>query len=228
MPLPDDSNGDSQEQAYEILEQVTVDYFRADPTAPGPFGFSVLSWKVDGPRGFLVKINGIRVERVGSKAIQPRISQTFHLYAHVSNYYRFLRSVTITVDLSACVPDPNQLVGAYINKGLVEGINADPDLYFRVIGQRDGSGRIHFIESTPETMITAGRIRFILKLRAHADLIPDPNVDIDASFGLSVDIPTVFGGSRLVAVSKTINVLSPWATQRTEREKECAPLLTHW
>ena len=198
-----DFNDEQRDRASEILDQVFLDYFRAEPTTIKPFEFSTLSWKVDGPVGFGVKINISPVAKKGTKTVQPESSETYRLYAHAGRYSAFLGCVTVGVDVSQCISARNDFVEEFIQIGLKQSIDDDPNLYFR-----DGHPQ-------PEVIVTPNKIRFILKLKAEQDDFPNPDVDIDASFGLAVSVEdaiTIFNERKIVPVNVDVkvNVSFPW------------------
>jgi hypothetical protein len=140
------------------------------------------------------------VPRAGDQVVTPLATTTFILSAHAGGAVRVLGSVTVSVDAASCetftpVLNPKQT----FETTLTVGVESDPTLSFRrtPAGGRPGG--------TPRTLLPVvtfapGRISFSLRLRKSVDILPDPSIDIDASFGL-----TIVDGT-LVAVDEKTSV----------------------
>ena len=205
MPDPTRLDEEVSERALEILEEVTLHHFTADPTGILPFGSSTLSWRVDGPAGFHVKLNVTTVARIGTRVVQPTESVTYRLYAHAGPHSKFLGLVAVTVNLAQCRSAENGFVVQLLGNALQEGIDARNDIYFRAVSRRNALGRVTFVPSVPEVSIAPDRVRFILKLGGRVDWFPDPDIDVDARFGLTVssDFPV---GRSIVPTNEDIKV----------------------
>lgn len=84
-PLELDSQGIDGD---EILSNVVLDHFVAEPDHIEPFGTSELNWAVAGPLGqFVLKVSSEVVPPVGSKPVKPATTQHYsiHASAGVSN-----------------------------------------------------------------------------------------------------------------------------------------------
>ncbi|MFN2513686.1 MAG: hypothetical protein ABR568_19985 [Pyrinomonadaceae bacterium] len=212
---------DEDDQGLDTLDEVSLDYFKAEPPNISPFGSSFLKWKVKGPSsGFRVKLEGMLVAKTGSKTVQPKSSHTYRLYAFAGRYSKFLGSAAVNVNLAQCISDENQYPENTLKYALQQEINKDTEIYFRNVPKKDAYGGTYFAPSEPEVIVTPGRIRFILKLGAAIGYFPDADVDIDVSFGLEVskdstsifDSVSILGGRRVVPINVDIkvDVSVPW------------------
>src|SRR5437762_833836 len=144
------------------------------PSAIGPFGASVLGWRVTGPTsGFHVELNGQGVTKSGEQVVQPASTTTYRLTANAGQFSKALGTRQVAVDIFACqlnsILNPRHAIQAPLSVGIANS----GDLYFR-----DSS-------PLPEVTFSPGRIRFQLHLGKHLKYF-DADVDIDASFGLTV------------------------------------------
>jgi hypothetical protein len=176
----------------DTLNHVSLKSFTADPTAIGPFGASVLSWRVTGPTpttgmGFQVELSGQVVSKSGEQVVHPASTTTYRLTAKLNQLGKELGSVQVTVDTSRCQINSLFNPGVTIQSSLTAGIVNSGDIYFRD-------------NSLPVVTFSPGRIRVQLQLGARINNFPDPDVDIDASFGLAVN------GGVLEATSEQISV----------------------
>ncbi len=91
----------------DILSEVSLESFNANPTAIGPFGTSVLSWRVTGPTsGFHVELNQQTVVRSGEQVVQPVNTTTYRLTANARGVSELLGSVQVAADRSSCQINP--------------------------------------------------------------------------------------------------------------------------
>jgi hypothetical protein len=188
-----DNGGAGDDGSLDILDEVELKSFTAKPTSIAPFGASVLSWSVSGPAGFHVKLDSQDVSKSGTRVVQPIGTTTYRLSAHAGQASRPLGTVTVTVDRSACVgydiANPQSALTAPVRSGIL----SSGDLSFR---------------SDPGLSITfsPGRITMKLRLKKEQNNFPDPDVDIDASFGLAVH------EGALVAIFEqiSVDVSFPW------------------
>ena len=156
----------------DILSEVSLVSFTANPPAIGPFGASVLSWRVTGPTsGFQVELNQQIVVRSGEQVVQPTNTTTYQLTANARGVSELLGSVQVAVDRSSCQINPGANALSTIQGPIYANITGD-------LSFRDGS--------SPVVTFSQGRIRIQLHLSKHIDVFPNPDVDIDASFGLTV------------------------------------------
>ncbi len=165
-------NGD--DNSLDILADVSLESFNANPTAIGPFGASVLSWSVTGPpSGFHVELNQQHVAKIGELVVQPASTTTYRLTAKAGQVSKVLKSIQVAVDISSCqinsIVNPRSAIQAPITTAIV----SDGTTYFR-----DGP--------PPIVTFSPGSIRVRLLLGIRLNNFPDPNVNIDASFGLAV------------------------------------------
>ena len=200
---------EDDEDAPEILEKVELKLFRASPTSISSFGHSVISWKVEGPLGFQVLLLSETVPKSGSKIVTPASSTTYHIYARARGILKKLGTVEVTVDNQGCeiIALEDRVSLKPILEGTVEEIIKSPPInslvYFRkiVTDPESGAQIVH-----PVFEFSPGRIRLILKLRGRVSDLPDPTIDIEASFGLTVT------DGKIVPINDQINVsiAFPW------------------
>jgi hypothetical protein len=199
LPLQD-QNGGSDDPSVEILDQVTLKHFTANPSNIDPFGVATLRWHVDGPAGFRVRIDSLSVSKSGTKSVQLPETHTFRLYAFAGRASKFLGSATVSVNLAQCINRESSLIDELVAGVLKQRIDERNDIYFR-----DGS--------KPQVTITPGRIRFVLKLASVLNNFPDPSVDIDVSFGLGVAADDIVAFKRKLVptvVNIGVDVSVPW------------------
>ncbi|HEX8903528.1 MAG TPA: hypothetical protein VF771_01660 [Longimicrobiaceae bacterium] len=102
----------------------------------------------------------------------PAATTSFSLAAVAGRARRALGSVRVTVDDTGCEPyEPLLKPALTFQAALRAGALAEPGISLR---------------REPEVSLSPGRISFRLRLRKAVDDAPDPAIDIDASFGLSV------------------------------------------
>ena len=166
-------NNGTNTSDLDILGEVNLEFFTANPTAIAPFGASVLSWLVSGPKGFQVLLNASPVGTNGQQAVQPTETMTYSLYAAVGQFRRQLGKVTVTVDAAGCQTNSIGNPRSTIQSAIAENISTSGDLYFK-----DGA--------VPNVTFAPGMITIQLHLGYRVKHFPDPTVDITASFGLAV------------------------------------------
>ena len=189
------NGGDQDDRWLEILEQVELKSFGANPATIGPFGASIVSWDVAGPSGFSVQLNGQTVARTAHEAVQPLGTTGFNLAAKAGPLSRTLGTVRVTVDTSQCTT--NFLVNprSSIVAPIIVNVNDVGGVTFR-----DGS--------IPTVTFSPGRIRIQMYLSKSISYFPDPDVDIDMSFGLAV----TNGALQSTAEQVNVNISVPfWA-----------------
>jgi hypothetical protein len=183
MPGPAGDNGDFPipDDAVDILAQVKLKSFTANPTTIGPFGASVLSWDVDGPIGkFVVELANSAVPPSGTRLVQPKLTTSYGLSARVRSLRRGLGSVTVRVNLDACETWSLGSIQSFIEGVLRVGVENSPEnLYF--IPQFPGQ------QPSPTVTFDLGRIKFRLFIKQRLDNRPDPTITINGAFGLALD-----------------------------------------
>ncbi len=172
MPLLG-SDDPLNDDVFSILDEVTLKAFTAKPTAIGPFGASVLNWTVSAPSAVHITLNGQNVPKSSTRIVHPTHTSIYRLSAYAGQASRFLGSVEVSVDRSSCetydIANPQSAILAPVR----QSINNDSTLYF----SSDPGIAVSF---------SPGRIHLSLSLKSAVKHFPDPDVDIDASFGLVV------------------------------------------
>ena len=203
--LPEGNEDDQLDKALEILDQVRLISFSADPGTIGPFGASILRWHVEGPTGFHVELGFSTVAKIGSRAVQPTSNAAYTLVAVALGVRKILGTVQVVVQTAACQTYQMYKPDDQIKRTLTAFINADNSVYFRVDPSSIGWGQTaHVFE--PIVTFSPGRIRFQLFLKKRVNNFPDPTVDIDASFSLIVSD----GSLQSAAEQISVDVSVPW------------------
>ncbi|MBZ0291592.1 MAG: hypothetical protein K8L99_03400, partial [Anaerolineae bacterium] len=203
--IDDDDNDDQQDRAAEILGEVKLISFTADPPAIGPFGASMLRWRVEGPAGFHVELNFTTVAKSGSRAVQPTSTATYRLSAVALGVRKLLGTVQVAVNTMACNTYQMYKPDDQIKRTLMAFINANEDVYFRIDPSTIGWGQTAE-RFEPIVNFSPGRIRFRLYLQKRVNNFPDPSVDIDASFSLIIRD----GSLQSAAEQVSVDVSVPW------------------
>lgn len=193
MAVSTDNQNDQIDEAVEILDQVQLDHFTASPTKIGPFGASTLSWKATGPVGFHLELGSITVSKTGTRTVQPVSTTTFTLSAVAFQARRVLGRVTVEVITNGCQTSDIVNPKSTIEAPLRAGVNNSGSTYFR-------GGNDLIVSFSP------GRIRFQMKLSQSVNNFPDPDVDIDVSFGLKVEDGVLVP----IGESISVDVSVPW------------------
>jgi hypothetical protein len=201
MPLPiSDDQGSQDETNVDTLGEVRLISFKAEPASIGPFGASTLSWHVEGPTGFQLELNLAVVPKTGQRVVQPVATTTYTLSARAGNARRTLGHVTVSVDSSSCETfEPLLNPRVTLENALKVFVGTNHDVYFRVNPSTIGFGKTPQL-FTPIVSFAPGVISFSLRLAKHQAWFPDPSIDIDASFGL-----TVIDGA-LAAIAQQVSV----------------------
>jgi hypothetical protein len=188
MPALERDDQHFDEAGVDVLGEVRLLSFKAEPDHIGPFGASTLSWEVEGPAsGFQVRLGALPVPRTGSQVFQPIRTTSYRLSAQAVQASCTLGTVTVTVDESGCTSyEPIQKPRVTYRGLLLGEIQKMPKVYFR----NDG----------PTVTLSPGEIGFSLRLGYQQDYFVDPDVNMDVSFGL-----TVVDGV-LVATGESISV----------------------
>jgi hypothetical protein len=202
-PLSGDNGGPINGE-IDILAGVELKSFEANPSNIKPFGFSILSWRVEGLRGFHVELQHQYVPKIGEKVITPPITGIYELSAHTKDASVALGQVQVVVDTSGCVMQPAMLnPKAYLEEALRGAIEDNPELYFQSYSD---DTQVHYFY--PTVSFPYGRIAFSLRLYARSGkwYIPDPAIHIDASFGLAVEAGSLIPVNEQISV----DVSFPW------------------
>ncbi len=175
VPTPAAQN-ELDQQAQAALAKVRLDHFTAEPSTIGPFTSSKISWEVTVPEEFDVSVE-LDIERTpvatsGELLVAPESTTSYRLRARAFSHSKILGTVTVQVDLAACIALSAEPVDT-ITGVIKYQINADPDIYFRST-------------SDPIVAIRDDRMIITLRLGGSVKYFPDPSIDIDASFALDV------------------------------------------
>ena len=184
---------DRDETSVDILSAVELVSFKATPDHIGPFGASHLTWKVEGPPGFQVKLDYLSTQKTGEKVVQPAVTTSYRLSAQAGQASRTLGHVTVTVDGTGCESyEPLVNPKSTLQGALTTGVQGEAGIYFR--------------SQPPSVSFSPGRITFGLRLAQEIDWFSNPDIDIDASFGLSV----VDGALVTTGAQVSVDVSVPW------------------
>jgi hypothetical protein len=210
MPPPEPDADD-----LDALGDTTLDSFKAEPPAIGPFSGSHLSWSVTAPERVKVQLDGAIVSKHGGQNVAPDSTHSYHLSAKAGRLTKPLGTVAVQVNLSQCIEISTTILEKFIEPFIQDRIDADTSgIYFRNLAVVDSHGVITHVRAKPKLWITPGRINILLQLAQHVDNFPDPDVDISVSFGLGMvaDGLTVLTSRRIVSVNEEINVdvTFPW------------------
>ena len=173
------------------VKDVFLRHLSVKPGSIVPFGAAVLRWDVDAPPTVRIKINDEFVDQVGSMVVQPATSTTYRVLALSGQRSTELGRAELSVNVAACVGSELLNPQSFLTAVLTAAIGAMDGMY------TDGPQIVEF---------QPGRITFRLRLRKDVNNFYDPDVRIDASFGLRVE------GGRLLSASEqvTANVSVPW------------------
>lgn len=163
----------------EVLEYVELVSFTATPPQIGPFGASQLRWEITGPQlGFVVRLNGATVARVGQEIVQPPQTATYRLSAVSAGVTKFLGIVSLDVDKSGC-----QTTSLFSPEVAIKGF---------LSGQLASRSDVT-IEGAPSVAFSPGTIEFRLQFAVRGG-----DATIGASLGLRVQ------GGHVVSEPKSI------------------------
>jgi len=189
----------------DVLEQVTLDHFAANPQDIGPFEWSRLSWRVQAPPGVQLSIDGLMVVSTGEQLVQPLSSHTYSLAARYHSARRDLGTAMVTVHLAACKIKEIPNVHGLVTVGIQQAIAQRKDVTLKTV---------------PQVTITSDTITVDLQLTKSINIAQlhfsfNADVNIRAAFGLAVVAvlpPVVFWRKELAPVNIQINtdVGVPW------------------
>jgi hypothetical protein len=193
MPMLDEEDQQDRDNAgVEILGDVRLVSFTASPDHIGPFGASHLAWRVEGPVGFHVRLGFVQVQKTGGSVVQPAVTTTYRLSAQAGQATKALGQVTVTVDGSGCeIYEPILKPSVTLRGALKSGVLNQPGIYLR---------------SEPAVSFSPATISFKLRLAQSIDWFPDPDIDIDGSFGVAVADGELVSTGALVTADATV----PW------------------
>lgn len=101
--LPKGARGKLIERDREILKQVKLISFTADPATIQPFEESRLSWEVEGPKQeFTLKLNSLPVTLKGSKMVKRLSTTSYKLTAYGVILSKQLDQLVLKIDDSQC------------------------------------------------------------------------------------------------------------------------------
>lgn len=190
MPREED---EQLREARATLGRVTLESFSATPATIGPWGGSLLSWRVNGPtdRDFTVRLNQGQVPRVGTRSVSPQSETKYTLTAHSYRATKTLGSQTVGVDLESCatVAIPEVLIQQLVENDIHEYLDQNRDITLR-------TGPFGMVQPISVDVSWLG-IAIKLKFRKHVNNRPNPNIDVDGVF-----VPHVRSGELLITESK--------------------------
>lgn len=99
-------NGNGQ-AALAALSKMKLDLFEAAPSAIAPFTSSTISWEVTVPKGvdmeITIELNGTPVSTSGQLQVAPESTTSYSISAQAMSYSKTLGTITVQVDLTACI-----------------------------------------------------------------------------------------------------------------------------
>lgn len=162
-------------KALECLENVGVEFFRAEPTTIRPFGPGAkLSWQIVRPTdcvGMIFTLNGSNVSTSGSRTVTPGSTTTYRLEGSMSTIRNTLASVTVTMDTGGCFSGsiPEADIRQRVQDALAQQISASSRLSER---------------SPASVEIDANGIAVMLRLKISIENFADPDLNINFTIGL--------------------------------------------
>ena len=172
-PLPVGGQGNG---GANLLEQVELLSFTANPDHVLPFQSSTLRWHAQSPRGvsFSLDFFASTVLATGMKVVQPVATSDFTLQARARQAEVTLGTVTVFVDTSQCVTQTKSdcafEIGAFVGAGFNDAVK--------------NQGYSPSLDHTPQVSIAPGVIAFDCKGSISNVGV---NIEIKGSFGLTVD-----------------------------------------
>lgn len=166
------------------LSKVTLDVFTAQPSTITAFGGATLTWDVNVPSDVSdvldieIHLNGTPVSPSGELLVTPVATTSYSITASTLGVFKTLGTVTVQVDLTACVALSAEPVFA-ITEVIKYQIEQNNSLYFHSTSD--------IVSIQGDRMIVSLHLGYRLKK------LPDASVDIDASFALDV-VPMPTGG----------------------------------
>jgi hypothetical protein len=170
----------------EVLTDVTLVSFTANPPAIGPFGVSRLDWRVAGvtPR-VKVLLDNLEVPAISHLVVQPPSTHAFHLAAVAGPARKDLGRVQVQVNLASCSDE--EMLGAFrlMREILFNTINDGSSTYWSgpVGGHIPGFGPDNLSVTDKD-----GKIQFRMVFRKRiGSKLADLWVTLDGTFGLAVE-----------------------------------------
>lgn len=163
---------------WDVLNELKLEFFTADPAIIRPFDNSKLSWSVDVPprvEDVQFSIGGQSVGKKGEQLVQPASSQTYYLKAQ---YHSAVKDdfgiAAVSVNLSACgiqdIFPLERLLSGLIQQAIATMSGISPK----------GSTQIQTTSDSITINIPMSKSIAVLGLNIEAD------VTIDVSFGLAI------------------------------------------
>lgn len=161
----------------DILSNVALVHFVANPDHIEPFETSELDWVVTGPVGqFILKVSADLVPPIGTLSVSPAVTQHYSLHASAAGSEKLLGLVTVSVDASGC---QSVFLGApyrSLRGSLQTAVNGSSEVRFARIQQPD------YTEIEPIVEVQGTGIGVTLVLLADVPWLPDPRVNVEAKF----------------------------------------------
>jgi hypothetical protein len=170
----------------EVLTDVRLVSFTANPPAIGPFSVSRLDWHVAGvtPR-VKVRLDNVEVPAISQLVVQPPSTHAFHLAAVAGPARKDLGTVQVQVNLASC--SDQEMLGAFrlMREILFNTINDGSSTYW------SGPAGGHIPGFGPDNLSVTdkdGKIQFrmVFRKRIGSKLV-DLWVTLDGTFGLAVE-----------------------------------------
>lgn len=182
-PLMDDDDDPIDDDL--LLDEVVLKSLTVSPGVVRPFGSATLRWRVDAPEGVHLQLDGVSSAFSGRRIVRPEKTHTYRLLAFTRRNSRRLGEIVVNVALDQCITRNSSLIEELLSGGFMEAVKGT-QVYFRSIIVTGPNGSATSALIRPEVTISPGRISFRLRLKADVDYFPDPDVDIEGSFGLAV------------------------------------------
>ena len=148
-----------------------------NPARSSSFGTSLLRWEVSGVTpGVRTLLGGSQVEPSAQRTMQPVATRNYLLTAFPGPAHKILGSVTVSVDLSACVENELSDPFSYMRGILDAFIENHPDYYWSAPGPDEV--RVELIED---------QIDLYMLFRSQVDDAPDLWITLSGRFGLLVE-----------------------------------------
>ena len=95
------------DNAVDLLAQVQVERFEADPPSLLPFQATTVRWQINAPNGITLRLNGQKVARNGQIRATPVENTTFNMVASaVGGVKASVGQLTVNIDVSSCLVVP--------------------------------------------------------------------------------------------------------------------------
>ena len=192
MPPPVDPKVLKQERA--ALDKVSVKKFGANPRSMPTFGATTVSWDVTVPGGGVdveLTLDNTPVPPIGSQSFSLLQTRTFKLAARTEHTGKSLRSITVTVDSSAC---QTKVIEAFlVTQVLKSELNA-----------RFGGSTKLKLKEPPEVVLSDGTISMAIRSTIN---VPDW---FDADMNITIQLAVLAGAGAIRVASKGLFVNVKW------------------